>query len=121
MILKKMLFSDQGEIDSSQNQNQNQNQSQNEMEMEMEKEEDLEMEIEKEEDNANANASQPNNQSAKGYFMFLGDTNVPSFFRRPSSSNDGIFAIIPCGMYQDRESNTCRNCSYLYINGIFDK
>ena len=107
-----MLFSDQGEIGS-------QNQSQNEMEMEKEGDVDMDMEIENE--NEIENEMQSHNQSAKGYFMFLGDTNVPSFFRRPSSSTDGIFAIIPCGMYQDRESNACRNCSYLYINGIFDK
>ena len=33
---------------------------------------------------------------SKGYFMFLGDT-VPSFYRRPSSSKEGLFSVIPCG------------------------
>ena len=35
-------------------------------------------------------------KSTKGYFMFLGDT-VPSFYRRPSSSFDGLLTVIPCG------------------------
>ena len=35
---------------------------------------------------------------AKGYYMFLGDT-VPSFYRRPSSSSEGLFALIPCGKH----------------------
>ena len=33
--------------------------------------------------------------TSKGYYMFLGDT-VPSFYRRPSSSSEGLFALIPC-------------------------
>ena len=35
---------------------------------------------------------------ARGYFMFLGDT-VPSFYRRPHSSFDGLLTAIPCGTY----------------------
>lgn len=35
-------------------------------------------------------------KSSKGYYMFLGDT-VPSFYRRPHSSSDGLFTLIPCG------------------------
>ena len=37
----------------------------------------------------------------RGYFMFLGDT-VPSFYRRPSSSFDGLFTVIPCGRSEQR-------------------
>lgn len=46
----------------------------------------------------------------RGYFMFLGDT-VPSFYRRPSSSLDGLFTVIPCGRSERRgrsQASTCR-------------
>lgn len=33
---------------------------------------------------------------ARGFFMYLGDT-VPSFYRRPHSSPDGVLTVIPCG------------------------
>ena len=36
---------------------------------------------------------------ARGYFMFLGDT-VPSFYRRPHSSSDGLLTAIPCGTFR---------------------
>ena len=32
----------------------------------------------------------------RGFFMYLGDT-VPSFYRRPHSSSDGVLTVIPCG------------------------
>lgn len=33
---------------------------------------------------------------SRGFFMYLGDT-VPSFYRRPHSSPDGVLTVIPCG------------------------
>ncbi|KAK8791652.1 hypothetical protein WA538_002857 [Blastocystis sp. DL] len=56
----------------------------------------------------------------RGYFMFLGDT-VPSFYRRPSSSFDGLFTVIPCGIHLSQEGAAAQNCSYMYLNGVWEK
>ena len=69
-------------------------------------------------------------KSSNGYYMFLGDT-VPSFYRRPHSSSDGLFTLIPCGercldrlavgVNLDKEGGAPRNCAYMYLNGVFEK
>ena len=80
---------------------------------------------------APAGGAEENEESkGKGYYMFLGDT-VPTFYRRPSSSSEGLFSVIPCGtieseglwigVYQEKEGSVPRNCSYLYVNGIYEK
>lgn len=113
---------------------------------EPEPEPEVEMEIESESQPEVKTTSQPDperpqgdmpvegeeeTKTAKGYFMFLGDTAVPSFYRRPSSSKEGLFAVIPCGtrhtlllrlgVYLEKEGSVPRNCSYLYINGIYER
>ncbi|KAK8809006.1 CAF assembly factor complex subunit b [Blastocystis sp. subtype 4] len=56
----------------------------------------------------------------RGFFMYLGDT-VPSFYRRPHSSSDGVLTVIPCGVYLQSEGSIPRNCSYMYLNGVWEK
>ena len=55
-----------------------------------------EMEAETESATTENDASESTKTTGKGYYMFLGDT-VPSFYRRPNSSKDGLFTLIPCG------------------------
>lgn len=60
-------------------------------------EQSQEMEIETDSTNNVSNEEENKGKpGSKGYFMFLGDT-VPSFYRRPSSSMEGLLSIIPCG------------------------
>ena len=55
-----------------------------------------EMQVEAETPATENDASDSTKTTNKGYYMFLGDT-VPSFYRRPHSSKDGLFTLIPCG------------------------
>ena len=62
-------------------------------------EQSQEMEIETDSTNNVSNEEENKGKpGSKGYFMFLGDT-VPSFYRRPSSSMEGLFSLIPCGEF----------------------
>lgn len=72
-------------------------------------EQSQEMEIETDSTNNVSNEEENKGKpGSKGYFMFLGDT-VPSFYRRPSSSMEGLLSLIPCGKFLF-DSLLCHRC-----------